>query len=315
MEGAEASRRAFAHSVARRVAAEVTEFRAMAWFPLPGSADFEVAVPAPAAGPGNWVGASSAALDDDGSFVVAYRVRTADQRGSQVVIARSRDGVGLTTVGRLDKQQFGAESLERPAMVRTEAGRWRLYVSCATPGSKHWRIDAVEAGDPASLPDAESVTVFPGDELTGVKDPVIHRTGSQWRAWICCHPLDPPEEEDRMYSRFATSTDGLTWAWGVTALAGQAGTWDARGARITAVLADGQASYDGRATKEENFSERTGLARPASEPDTLEALDDGPVSNARYLDVVALPTGGYRIYYEAPLPDGSHELRTELVRE
>ncbi|HEY3923224.1 MAG TPA: hypothetical protein VGL75_01540, partial [Acidothermaceae bacterium] len=271
-------------------------------------------VPAPAPGPGNWVGASSAALDDDGGFVLAYRVRTAGKRGSQLVIARSGDGVGLSPVGRLDKQQFGAESLERPAIVRTETGRWRLYVSCATPGSKHWRIDTVEADDPAGLPHAEIRPVFPGDELTGVKDPVIQRTGSQWRAWICCHPLELPGEEDRMYTRYATSADGLTWTWGAIALAGRSGTWDARGARITAVLADGRASYDGRATKEENFSERTGLAAPGATPDTWAAAGAGPVSNARYLDVVPLPEGGYRIYYEAPLPDGSRELRTELVR-
>ena len=296
----------FAHSV-------VARSPVMARFPSPGSANFEVVVPAPAPGPGNWVGASSAALDDDGSFVVAYRVRTADQRGSHLVIARSADGVGLSSVAQLDKLRFGAESLERPALVRTEAGRWRLYVSCATPGSKHWRIDAVEADDPAALQDADPLPVFPGDDLVGVKDPVIQRTGSQWRAWICCHPLELPGEEDRMYSRYATSTDGLTWSWGSVALAGRAGAWDARGARITAVLADGRASYDGRATKEENFSERTGLATPTIAPDVLAASSDGPVSNARYLDVVPLPDGGYRIYYESPLPDGSHELRTELV--
>ncbi len=79
------------------------------------------------------------------------------------------------------------------------------------------------------------------------------------------------------------------------------------------MLADGRASYDGRTTKEENFSERTGLAASATQPDTMAAVGDGPVSNARYLDVVPLPSGSYRIYYEAPLPDGSHELRTELV--
>jgi hypothetical protein len=285
----------------------------MVRFPLPGSADFDVVVPAPAPGAGNWVGASSAAVDDDGSFVIAYRIRTADQRGSQLVIARSRDGVGLTTVGRLDKIRFGAESLERPAIVRTATGRWRLYVSCATPGSKHWRIDAVEAADPTGLQDAEIQPVFPGDDLTAVKDPVIQRVGSQWRAWICCHPLDLPGEEDRMYTRCATSTDGLTWNWGGVALAGRAGTWDARGARVTAVLVDGRASYDGRATAAENFSERTGLATQTMPPDRWTASGDGAVSDARYLDVVPLADGGYRIYYEAPLPDGSHELRTELV--
>jgi hypothetical protein len=34
----------------------------------------------------------------------------------------------------------------------------------------------------------------------------------------------------------------------------------------------------------------------------------------RYLDVLTLPGGGYRIWYEARLPDESHELRTELIR-
>jgi hypothetical protein len=33
----------------------------------------------------------------------------------------------------------------------------------------------------------------------------------------------------------------------------------------------------------------------------------------RYLDVLPLPGGGYRLYYEAPLADGSHELRTQVV--
>ena len=33
----------------------------------------------------------------------------------------------------------------------------------------------------------------------------------------------------------------------------------------------------------------------------------------RYLDVLALPGGGHRLFYEAPNADESHELRTELV--
>jgi len=79
------------------------------------------------------------------------------------------------------------------------------------------------------------------------------------------------------------------------------------------VLPDGRASYDGRATKDENFRERTGLAR-LDGAGRLVAVDDAPVADVRYLDVVPLPNSGYRLFYEAPLPDGSHELRTELLR-
>ena len=280
---------------------------------MPGSGPVAVAAPAPAAGPGRWAGSSSAGLDEDGTCVVAYRIRVVSEGEARVVVARSDDGERLTTVATLDKDRFGAMSLERPSLVRTEAGRWRLYVCCATPGSKHWWIDLLEADDPEALTEAEARTVFPGDEHTGVKDPVIRRGGGRWHAWICCHPLDEPGEEDRMTTAYATSHDGVDWGWHGAALAPRPGTWDARGARVTAVLADGRAAYDGRATKEENFFERTGLAVPAGQPGRLRATADEPVADVRYLDVLELPDGGYRLYYEARLPDESHELRTELI--
>jgi hypothetical protein len=44
-------------------------------FPLPGSAASIVAVPAPGEGPGYWAGASSAVLEEDGTFVIGYRLR------------------------------------------------------------------------------------------------------------------------------------------------------------------------------------------------------------------------------------------------
>ena len=64
-----------------------------------------------------------------------------------------------------------------------------------------------------------------------------------------------------MTTAYATSDDGLAWTWHGTALAPRPGAWDARGARLTALLTGGGATYDGRASKEENFGERTGLAR------------------------------------------------------
>ena len=146
----------------------------------------------------------------------------------------------------------------------------------------------LEADDPAGLADAEARTVFGGDDRTAVKDPVIRVRDGRWHAWICCHSLDQPGEEDRMTTAYATSEDGLVWDWHGTALASRPGTWDARGTRVTAVLPDGRATYDGRASKEENFSERTGLAHPTGRPGELVQDGHEPVSDARYLDVVPL---------------------------
>jgi hypothetical protein len=82
---------------------------------------------------------------------------------------------------------------------------------------------------------------------------------------------------------------------------------------VTAVLPDGRAAYDGRATAEENFSERTGVAVPSRGAELLAPAGDAPVADVRYLDVVPLEQGGYRLYYEAPLEDGSHDLRTSVI--
>jgi len=287
-------------------------------FPLPGAGQPVVAIPAPGQGAGNWSGSSSAVLDADGTIVIAYRVRhgIGSENPAETVVARSEDGERFTTVATLDKERFGAQSLERPSLVRTDDGRWRLYVCpAAPPPSKHWWIDVLEADDPADFADAEARTAFPGDENTGVKDPLVQRTADgSWQAWICCHPLDVPDEEDRMTTAYATSENGFTWTWHDIVLGPRPGMWDARGARVTAVLPDGRATYDGRATKEENWFERIGLARlTGKRPGELEQTNDDAAFDARYLDVLPLPDGRYRIYYEARLPDESHELRTELV--
>jgi hypothetical protein len=282
-------------------------------FPLPGSAASVVAAAAPGHGPGYWAGASSAALDEDGTFAIAYRLRNGHEGAAETVVARSEDGERFTTVATLGQSEFGAKSMERPSLVRTETGRWRLYVCCADPGSAHWWIDALEADEPEGFAAGGARTIFPGDPLTtGVKDPLVQRTSQGWRAWICCHLLDQPGEEDRMNTAYATSEDGLRWEWHGVALEGRSGAWDARGARVTAVLPNGGAAYDGRATAEENWFERTGLAYQSGRPGQLRQADSEPV-DVRYLDVLPLPEGGFRIYYEARLPDESHELRTEIV--
>jgi hypothetical protein len=302
-------------------------------FPMPRWTGSSVLVAPPGDGAGCWAGAPSAILDR-GIVYLAYRLRLplGDGRGVVNVVARSTDGVAFETVTVVGKERFDCDSVERPALAVTPEGRWRLYVSCATPGTKHWRVEMIEAADPFGLGAAPAVTVLPGDAEYAVKDPVLlyqNGTGDEagcWHLWASCHPLDPPEHADRMETRYATSSDGVTWSWDGTVLAGRPGAWDARGTRLTWVLPAGDAllaSYDGRASAAENWEERTGTARGRRLPDgrygplsadPAEPLGSPyPPGGLRYLCVLQLPAGGYRLYYEATRPDGAHELRTELV--
>jgi hypothetical protein len=285
-------------------------------------ADAEVVLAPDDPRPGAWAGGPSAQLVD-GSWWLAYRLRrpVGAGRGFANVVAHSADGVRFTPVVELGKDRFGAESLERPALVHTPDGRWRLYVSCATPGTKHWRVDLLEADSPAGLADATARTVLPGSDTAAVKDPVVRHDGQQWHLWASVHPLDDPDATDRMTTEHATSPDGIEWTWRGTSLAGTEGSWDARGVRFTTVVLDGSrtwALYDGRATAAENWEERTGLA--VADEGRFTAVGRVPLLQSphppfglRYADVVAVPGNRARWFYEATRPDGAHELRTVLL--
>jgi hypothetical protein len=294
---------------------------------LPRPGDAVLAVVPPGSGPGYWAGGPSAVLTDDGVYL-AYRLRrpVGSGRGYAVAIAFARDGVNFgPPVKVITKQEMDTESLERPELVALPDGRWRLYLSCATTGTKHWRVEVTEAAHPARFDVRRREVVLPGDVTKrAVKDPVIQRRGSRWHMWATIHPLADPLETDQMSTEYATSADGLDWTWQGTALAGRPGEWDSRGTRVTAVRLAGQsvtAYYDGRASAAENYEERTGVA-VGTDPAALVATSvpgAGPAVSSpyrggglRYMEFVDLPGGPTRLYYEMTQPDGSHALVTEL---
>ncbi|WP_408897988.1 hypothetical protein ACJ5H2_02510 [Nocardioides sp. R1-1] len=286
---------------------------------VPTYDDPRVVVPAPAAGAGNWAGAASAVLAE-GAFWLAYRVRRPldEGRGVSVVVARSEDGESFAPVAEVHRDAFGCESFERPALVPLPDGGWRLYLSCATPGSKHWWVDSLTAATPAALPEGRRQVVHAGDEATGVKDPVVTHGPEGWRMWLCCHPLTEPGHEDRMTTRLLASEDGLEWVDRGEVLAGRPGAWDARGARVTAVLPGGNGTlvvlYDGRADAASNWFETTGIA--TWDGHRLVAADGPPIASPhgdgawRYACAVPLPDGRTRFYVEAARADGAHDLVT-----
>ncbi|HEX9624192.1 MAG TPA: hypothetical protein VF979_07420 [Streptosporangiaceae bacterium] len=292
--------------------------------PDPGSS--LVVVPAPEIGVGAWAGSPSA-VRVGADIYLAYRMRTASSRGYAVQVAKSCDGVSFEPLFTVGKDEVDCESLERPALALTPEGRWRLYLSCATTGTKHWRVELLEADFPASFDAATSKVVLPGDDANGVKDPVIVQRDGLWHLWASVHPLTEPDHTDRMTTEYATSTDGLAWTWHGTALAPRPGEWDARGVRVAAVRfsPDGVAAYyDGRATVEQNCEECTGVAIGPG-PAALVAAGTGPVGESpvidaevaagaglRYITVVDLDGGQERLYYELTNANGSHDLVTEL---
>src|ERR1700749_2726221 len=156
-----------------------------------------VAAEPPGTGPGYWAGAPCA-VAGDGEIFLAYRLRRpiAQGRGYAVAVARSADGERFETVATIGKDAMDTESLERPALVRTPEGRWRLYLSCATTGTKHWRGGMTAAGHPAGFGIQGRPARLAGGAQTGVKDPVIVHHRGQWNLWASCHPLYGPLQTD-----------------------------------------------------------------------------------------------------------------------
>ncbi len=292
----------------------------------------------PGTGNGWWVGAPSGYWDGS-SFYLGFRTRRPQpERGGLFQIARSDDGERFEVIASIRKEDLGTSSIERGALLRTDDGRWRLYLSFVDPADGRWRIDLLEADAPERLDARQRTLILTAADIEGegIKDPWICRVGSTWHMIVSYAPTPEGVAAEAMHgtrdiyntgtskslSGLATSEDGLAWTWHGPIFEPSTSGWDAYAARINTVFRqDGRfvALYDGSRDVSENYEERCGIAvsndlrtwQRVSVEGPAVGPDGGPGS-VRYAEAVQGP-GWVRFYYEYTRPDGSHELRTIRV--
>lgn len=290
-------------------------------------------------GPGWWVGAPSGWWDGSTHYLAFRTRRPQPERGGLYQIACSDDGERFDVVAAIRKEDLGTSSIERGALLQTDDGEWRLYLSYVDPEDGRWRIDLMEASSPDALDPASRVPILTaaGIAAEGVKDPWICRVGDTWQM-IASYAPTPPGDISReamhgtrdiyntgaskSLSGLATSEDGLAWTWHGAILEPGAEGWDRYASRLNTVYRRSGVFvglYDGAGDASENYEERCGLAVSANLRTWTRLSVDGPAvgpnggpGSVRYAEAVQA-TDWTRFYYEYTRDDGAHELRTIVV--
>jgi hypothetical protein len=288
---------------------------------------------------GYWVGAPSVTYDPESAvFYLAYRIRrprgVEPDRGAEIRIARSSDGVAFEDVWSGLKTTIGTTSIERCTLARLPQGEWGFYVSYVDPADGRWRIDVCRAASVEDLDFADRTPILTADDIEaeGVKDPFLFQiAGLYHMVASCAAAVGAPSQESmhgtsdayntgliKSTSGLATSADGLNWEWQGCILAPSDRGWDRYCSRIGTIWReDGVwlAFYDGSADVSENYEERCGLAYSHDLRVFRRATPDGPLfvqpdasGACRYFDVLDVGSATY-FYYETARRDGSHDLR------
>ena len=301
----------------------------------------------PGQGYGFWVGSPSAVYDPETArFYCYHRARwpLGDRRGGLCRILASADpsapAADWETVWEATREQFGANSIERSALIRDLAsGEWRLYVSSETAQAYDrnpatWRVDLLQAPSIGRLEPRERRVVMDASMygFTHVKDPVVLVVGGEWLALTSVAWRDQhsgPDADGLVRSRgrgmiaLHRSSDGIDFPTAqVLAEPGTAG-WGGINVRPSSVTyVDGCWSllFDEGAGRADTYDEQCMLAvstdfkewrrlSPSHRPWVQSSHASGSV---RYVDVVLLgDTVHY--FYEYARGDRAHELRHAAV--
>jgi hypothetical protein len=301
----------------------------------------------PGGGYGFWAGAPSAYYDaESGRFYCYYRARwpLGDRRGGLCRIVASPDpdapAEAWEVVWEATREQFGANSIERSALIRDPlGGEWRLYVSSETARSYDrnpatWRVDLLQAGSVGGLEPRERRIVMDASMygFTHVKDPVVLVVGGEYLALTSVAWRDQhlgPDRDGVVRSRgrgmiaLHRSPDGIDFPTArVIAEPGPEG-WGGINVRPSALVylaPSWTLLFDAGVTRADSYDEQTMLAvsddltswrrlTPAHAPWARSSHASGSV---RYVDV-AIAGDRAHYFYEYARADRAHELRHASV--
>jgi hypothetical protein len=175
-----------------------------------------------------WAGAPSLCRAGDGTFYLAARMRegrsTRGQRGYEVRLLRSADGVDFEQVMSIPRESIPIPGFERPALVRdTQTGLFKLYL-CGQWRDGPWRILKLDdVADPKDFSPATCRPVLSAEALglAGVrdlKDPFVVHAGGRY------HMLTIGSERIERAYHFV-SDDGESWSPANRAVALDCGGW------------------------------------------------------------------------------------------
>ena len=287
---------------------------------------------------GYWAGAPGAFYEaTEKAWYLTYRLRrprgVPPDRGGEARIARSTNLKNWEDIWSVNKKEFNTASIERSAIHRGADRVWRYFTSYVDPADGRWCVAMLRGTDVAQLYSRNVEIIFKGRplELEGIKDPWIlrhedlyymflsiavktHKTTDQSHASLDIYNTG----ECVSATGLATSRDLDHWEWKGTVFRPRAEGWDRYCRRINSVVAvNGNflAFYDGSASHEENYEEKTGIAVSPNllHWRTLSAQGPAHISplgshSLRYMDVhVQGPTAF--VFYECARMDGAHDLR------
>lgn len=166
-----------------------------------------------------WAGAPSVVVDDDGTFWMACRMRTAESerglRGYEIRILRSRDGVSFKKVHSIHRDEVPIAGFERPVLlIDPQTGLFKLY-GCGPWDGGPWSIfKFADAKSPKDFdPKTAKRVIAPPEKqydrdqsVVEYKDPVIIYANGAYH----CYVTGYMRRNERIYHY--TSTDGDTWS-------------------------------------------------------------------------------------------------------